>query len=142
VVVHEGSVSCTNNQRIALTDFAQVSYMQDYDVEIAEGSAIGDPIVQLVNDGFMVDLHPTVAGNGDMVVLQVRTEVADLTRPVRTVQLPLGTVDLPTLEVLKMRTTAAVPLGRTVVVGGALSDGDDDALLVLITPTATRYGRR
>ena len=39
-VVRSGSVACTNSQRVSLTDTGRVSYVQDYDVEIAQASFI------------------------------------------------------------------------------------------------------
>jgi hypothetical protein len=141
-VVYEGSISCTNTQMVALRDWVQVSYVQDYDVEIAQASGIPDPIVQTLLDGSVIELRPVVAGDGNLVILQVKAEHSRLVRPIEALKLPLGTIETPELDILKLHSTLALPLGGTAVVGGALGDGDPGAVLVLVTPVATRHGGR
>ncbi len=141
-VIRTGSVACTNSQRVSLSDTGRVSYVQDFDVEIAQAAFIGDPIVTSLSEGLIFDVRPTLAGYGDLVVLEVRVENARLNRPMPSVETPVGTIETPRLELTKLRTILAVPVGRTVVVGGALADGDDEAVLIVVTPTANRPGRR
>ncbi|MHC4470986.1 MAG: hypothetical protein ACYS99_08475 [Planctomycetota bacterium] len=137
-LVRRGTVTCTNTQRVSLNDLAMVSYVQDYDVEIAQGASIPDPIVQTINEGFVGDVRPTIAGDGDLVVLEVRANAASLVRPVGSLDTPCGEVETPKVEHLRVKTTVGLPIGRTAVIGGALSDGDKDALLLVVTPVATR----
>lgn len=141
-LVHSGSVACTNSQRVSLSDVGQVSYVQDYDVEIAQAASIPDPIVSTLREGLIFDVRPTLAGSGDLVVLEVRVENARAHRPIETIETPVGTVETPNLELTKLRSILAVPVGRMVVVGGALSDGDENAVLIIAKPTAVRPGRR
>jgi hypothetical protein len=141
-LVRSGSVGCTNSQRVGLSDTGQVSYVQDYDVEIAQAACIPDPIVSSLRVGLIFDVRPTLAGTGDLVVLEVRVENAKLHGPIESIETPVGTIETPNLELTKLRTILAVPMGRMVVVGGALADGDEQAVLITAKPTATRPGRR
>ncbi len=141
-LVKSGSVACTNSQRVGLSDVGQVSYVQDYDVEIAQAASIPDPIVLSLREGLVFDVRPTLAGAGDLVVLEVRADTATVHRPLGTIETPVGTIETPHLELTRIRSTLAVPMGRAVVVGGALEDGDDEAVLIVVKPTAYRPGRR
>jgi hypothetical protein len=42
----------------------QQSYIQDFDVEIAQAAAIGDPIVQTIRDGILLDFK-ILGGHGE-----------------------------------------------------------------------------
>jgi hypothetical protein len=137
-IVRSGTVTCTNTQRVSLNDLSVVSYVQDYDVEIAQGASIPDPIVQSVHEGFVGDVRPTIAGDGSLVVLEIRAQTARLSRPVGSLDTPCGLIETPKVEYLKVKTTLGMPIGRTAVIGGALSDGDEDALLLVVTPVAKR----
>ena len=141
-IVRRGTLTCTNTQRVSLNDLGLVTYLQDYDVEIAQGASIPDPIVQSVREGFVGDVRPTLAGEGKLVVLEVRADVAHLIRPMGTVVTPCGEIELPHVEYLKLRTTVGLPVGSSAVIGGALSDGDDEALLLVVTPIAMRPGAK
>ncbi|MEN8148951.1 MAG: hypothetical protein ABFS86_03960 [Planctomycetota bacterium] len=131
-VVAAGSVLCSNTQRVAITDVVQVSYVQDYDVEIAQKSQIPDPIVQIATEGVVADVRPTIAGRGEVVVLQVRADTGKLSRPIESIKTEVGSIETPSLDLQKIRTTVAVPAGRTAVIGGTLSGMDGDGLLLLI----------
>jgi type II secretory pathway component GspD/PulD (secretin) len=141
-VVKSGSVACSNTQRVALSDTGQVSYVQDYDVEIAQGAFIPDPIILQLREGLTFDVRPIVAGLGDLLVLEVRVELSELTRPLESFETTVGEIETPVLEINRVHTTLAVPVGRSIVVGGSLADDDDDAVLFVVTPKVTRPGQR
>lgn len=141
-IVHEGAVQCVNTQRVNLTETVRESYLADHDVEIAETSAISDPIFRALETGVVVDVRPVLAGAGDVVVLQVRADVARRRGEMESVETPNGHIETPDVDVLKLRSTIATRLGRTVALGGALADGDDAAMLLLLTPTASRPGAK
>jgi len=52
------SLTVANHERANVTVLNQVSYIQDFDVEIAQASQIGDPIVQTLRDGVILDVTP------------------------------------------------------------------------------------
>lgn len=141
-VVRTGRVACSNTQRVALKDMNSVSYVQDYDVEIAQGAAISDPIVRVVREGLLFDVRPIVAVDGETVILEIRSSVSNCREPLESVVTPCGEIETPVVDLVKVRTTLSVPFGRTAVVGGALKDGDDrSASLILVTPHAVRPGK-
>jgi len=131
-VIAAGSILCSNTQRVAITDLTQVSYLQDYDVEIAQEASIADPIVQIMHEGVIADVRPTIAGRGEIVVMEVRADAGKLVRPIETAQTDVGRIEVPERDLQKIRTSVAMPAGRTVVVGGTLSEPDGDGLLLLI----------
>lgn len=141
-ILHEGAVQCVNTQRVNLTETVRETYLADQDVEIAERATVSDPVFRTLETGIVVDVRPVLAGAGDTVVLQLRADVAHRKGELESVETPNGTVETPEVEVLKLRTTVVAPLGRAVAVGGTLADGDDGALLLLLTPTVVRPGAK
>ena len=112
-----------NTARANLVVANQVSYVADFDVEIASAAAIADPIVRVANDGVYLDVRPVVTADRRFVWVDVRPTVATLLRPIPTFQTSLGTgspvtLMLPELELQKIRTRAFVPDGGTLLLGG------------------------
>ncbi|MDA1260671.1 MAG: hypothetical protein O3A20_08620, partial [Planctomycetota bacterium] len=112
-----------NTSRANLVVANQVSYVGDFDVEIASAAAIADPIVRVASDGVYLDVRPVVTADRRFVWVDVRPTVATLKRPIPTFQTSLGTgspvtLMLPELELQKIRTRAFVPDGGTLLLGG------------------------
>lgn len=112
-----------NTARANLVVANQVSYVADFDVEIASAAAIADPIVRVASDGVYLDVRPVVTADRRFVWVDVRPTVATLLRPIPTFQTSLGTgspvtLMLPELELQKIRTRAFVPDGGTLLLGG------------------------
>ena len=53
----------------------QQSYIQDFDVEIAQAAAIGDPIVQTIRDGVILD-YKILGGHGEGWIAERRARYA------------------------------------------------------------------
>jgi hypothetical protein len=53
----------------------QNSYIQDFDVEIAQAAAIGDPIVQTIRDGIILD-YKVLGGSGERWIVEERNAYA------------------------------------------------------------------
>jgi len=122
-IVTEPKLMVYNTSRANLTVANQVSYVGDFDVEIAQAAAIADPIVRVAQDGVFLDVRPTVSADRRYITLDVRPTVATLRRPIPTFQTSLGfgspvTLQLPELEVQKVRTTVMIPDGGTLLLGG------------------------
>jgi type II secretory pathway component GspD/PulD (secretin)/tetratricopeptide (TPR) repeat protein len=122
-VVTEPSLMVYNATRATLTVANQVSYVSDFDVEIAQAASIAAPIVRVVMDGVFLDVTPVVSSDRRSVSIDLRPTVATLRRPIRTFQTSLGsgspvTIMLPEIELQKIRTRTTVPDGGTVLVGG------------------------
>jgi len=112
-----------NGQRANVTILNQQSYISDFDVEIAQASQIGDPIVQVIRDGTILDLRPVVSSDRRFITMELRPTIAVLTRPIATFQTTLAngppvTIQLPELQVQRVRTTVTVPDGGTLLLGG------------------------
>lgn len=122
-IVTEPTLMVYNTSRANLTVANQVSYVGDFDVEIAQAAAIADPIVRVAKDGVFLDVRPVVTADRRSAYIDVRPTVATLRRPIPTFQTSLGTgspvtLQLPELEIQKIRTRILVPDGGTLLLGG------------------------
>lgn len=113
-----------NTARSNLAVMNQVAYVQDFDVEIAQAASIADPIINVVEDGVILDVRPVVSADRRFVTLEVRPTVAELKRPIRTFVTSLGasgnsvTIQLPEVEKSMIKTSIPMPDGGTVLLGG------------------------
>ncbi|MCB9825677.1 MAG: hypothetical protein H6806_12385 [Planctomycetes bacterium] len=117
-------VTVYNTQRANLTMVNQVSYIQDFDVEVAQTSFIADPIVGIIQDGLTLDVRPTVSNDRRYITLELQPTVARLRRPIGTFTTFLGssfapvTIGLPELRLQQARTTVRLPDQGTILIGG------------------------
>ncbi|GJM22281.1 MAG: hypothetical protein DHS20C15_21960 [Planctomycetota bacterium] len=117
-------VSVYNTQRAFVTVVNQVSYVQGYEVDVATGSFIADPVIGVLQEGIVLDVRPTISYDRLYVTLDVQTTVAELERPFRSITTLLGpsgspvTFSIPVLNVQDAQTTVVVPDGGAVVLGG------------------------
>jgi type II secretory pathway component GspD/PulD (secretin) len=112
-----------NNARANISVMNQVAYVRDFDVEIAQAASIADPIVDVVMDGVVLDVRPVVSADRRFIVMELRPTVATLKRPIREVATTLAsqnpvTIQLPELDIQRVRTTVPMPDGGTVMLGG------------------------
>jgi Flp pilus assembly secretin CpaC/tetratricopeptide (TPR) repeat protein len=112
-----------NTARSHLSILNQQAYVQDYDVEIATAASIADPIIAVVEEGVVLDVRPVVSADRRYITLELRPTVATLRRPIRTLTTGLAnltpvTIQLPELDIQKVRTTVPIPDGATVLLGG------------------------
>lgn len=113
-----------NNERANIAVLNQTSYVRDFDVEVAQASFIADPKVDVIQDGIVLDVRPTIAHDRKHVMLSLNPTVAVLERPIPTFTTSLAgatlpvTLQLPTLTVRSFATTASVPDGGSVLIGG------------------------
>jgi type II secretory pathway component GspD/PulD (secretin) len=117
-------VSVYNTQRAFVTVVNQVSFVQGYDVDVANAAFIADPNIGVVQEGIVLDVRPTISFDRKYVTLDVQTTVATLTRPIREITTNLGgsstpvAFSLPQLDVQDAQTTVVVPDGGSVLLGG------------------------
>ncbi len=113
-----------NTARSNLSVMNQIAYVQDFDVEIAQAASIADPVINVVQDGVVLDVRPVVSADRRFITLEMRPTVAELQRPIRTFTTSLGvsgnsvTIQLPELEISRVRTSIPMPDGGTVLLGG------------------------
>ena len=122
-VLTEATLTVSNTQRATLTVANQVSYVGDFDVEIAQAAAIADPIVRIARDGVYLDVRPVVSADRRFTYIDVRPTVATLVRPIPSFQTSLGTgspvtMQLPELKLQKIATRVMIPDGGTLLLGG------------------------
>jgi type II secretory pathway component GspD/PulD (secretin) len=112
-----------NTARANLSVLNQVAYVQDFDVEIAQAASIADPIVAVIQDGVILDVRPVVSADRRFITLELRPTIAVLKRPIQERVTTLGsqnsvTIQLPEVEIQRVRTSIPIPDGGTVMLGG------------------------
>jgi type II secretory pathway component GspD/PulD (secretin) len=112
-----------NTQRGNLSVTNQISYIKDFEVEIAQAAAVADPVVGVVKDGIVLDVRPVVSADRKYITMELRPTLATLLQPIPTFTTTLGvgqpiSIQLPRLTVQKVRTTVTIPDGGTLMLGG------------------------
>ena len=82
-----GSLSLPLGVERALEHTSRVRYVADYEVEIAQGSNISNPVVLSIDGGFVGSFVATPTIDGDRIVLEGLLQTADYGEPRK---LPLG----------------------------------------------------
>lgn len=108
--------------RSASVQGTEHAYVADYDVEVAEKAAIGNPIVKEAFEGLSFDADVVPAAGGDALACEVRIDRSDW-RGLREVRTRHGDVECPTLGLLRLRGSVVVPLGASRVAGLWVEDG-------------------
>jgi len=116
-------ITVHNTSRANLSVLNQVAYIKDFDVEIAQAASIADPIVEVIQDGVILDVRPVVSADRRFVTLELRPTIAQLVRPIEERVTTLGsqnsvTIMLPEVEIQRVRTSVPLPDGGTVMLGG------------------------
>lgn len=117
-------VSVFNTQRAFVTVVNQISFIQGFEVDVANAARIADPIIGVLQEGIVLDVRPTISYDRKYITLDVQTTVADVEN-FEVFETNLGSdiggsveFALPTLEVQDARTTVVVPDGGSVVLAG------------------------
>ena len=131
-------IVCDSGQRLSQRIGRRVSYLQDYDVEIAQEATIGDPIRREGFSGLAVELEAMLDDGGNGARLDFEVVRTHLASPIRRVDTEHGPLELPVLELSRLMSSAWVPLGKPCVVGGS-TGGADPCLFVV---TVTRMGAK
>ncbi|MCB9870840.1 MAG: hypothetical protein H6837_13370 [Planctomycetes bacterium] len=123
-LVNAQTVTVLNNNRANVSVINQTSYVRDFDVEVAQASFIADPKIDVIHDGIVLDVRPIIRHDRRSVTLVLEPTVAQLQRPIPTFTTSLAgstlpvTLQLPVLTVKSVATTAQVPDGGSVLIGG------------------------
>jgi type II secretory pathway component GspD/PulD (secretin) len=113
-----------DTQRSSIHVINQITYIEDYEVEVAQTAFIADPVVGVIQDGIVFDVRPTISNDRKYVTLEMEPTVADLKTPIPTFTTNLGglsfpvTIEIPELNISKAGTRVIVPDGGSVVMGG------------------------
>jgi general secretion pathway protein D len=123
-VVNSQTVTVLNNTRANVAVINQTSYVRDFDVEVAQASFIADPVVDVIQDGIVLDVRPVISYDRKHIKMNLQPTVAELRRPIPTFTTSLAgstlpvTLQLPVLTVKSFSTTAEIPDGGSVLIGG------------------------
>jgi general secretion pathway protein D len=122
-LINDQVLSVHNTQRAYVTVINQQAYIQDFDVEVAQFEAIADPQINVLVEGIVLDVRPTINHDRRYLTLEIQPTVArvvSLTNFSTTLagQTAAVTFQLPELEVQSVFTTAIVPDGGSILLGG------------------------
>ncbi|MBI5849522.1 MAG: hypothetical protein HZB39_00560 [Planctomycetes bacterium] len=118
------NLTVQNNERGYVSIINQTAYVRDFEVEVAQAAFIADPRIDIIQDGVVLDVKPTVSADRKRISLSMQPTVAELVRPIPTFSTSLAgttqpvTLQLPQLIVRSFATTVEVPDGGSVLIGG------------------------
>ena len=124
-LINDQILSVHNTQRAYVTVVNQRAYVQDFDVEVAQFEAIADPQINILTEGIVLDVRPTIHHNRKYLTLEIQPTVAEVVA-LTDFSTSLGgvvaaspiTFQLPELRVQSVFTTAVVPDGGSILIGG------------------------
>ncbi len=123
-------ISGFDGQMLSQEHGRKIAYLQDYDVEIAEGAKVGDPIGQKIFEGFAAEVMPCLDLAADGVLMHCRLQLTDVGEPLARHRTEHGEVELPVMTLTRVNTSFWAPLGKTVVAGGCTVGKEPCVLLV------------
>ena len=112
-----------NNTRASMHFLRNISYIRDFEVEIAQAAAVANPVIGTVHDGVALDVRPVVDSDLKFITMELRPTVMALSLPIPTFTTTLGvgqpiSIQLPEVTLQRVRTTVTVPDGSTMMLGG------------------------
>lgn len=112
-----------NNTRAHMQALRHTSYINDFEVEIAQSAAVANPSVAVVRDGVVLDVRPVVSADRRFITMELRPSILTLTLPIPTFTTTLGaglpvSIQQPSVQLQRVRTTVTLPDGGTVLLGG------------------------
>lgn len=113
-----------NTERAYVTVTNQVSFVQDFDVDVANSAFIANPNIGIIQEGVVLDVRPTISYDRKYITLEIQATIANLLRPIREFTTSLAgfsvpvSFQLPELEVQTANTTVRVPDQGSLVLGG------------------------
>ncbi|MHC4778361.1 MAG: hypothetical protein ACYTFG_07295 [Planctomycetota bacterium] len=108
-----------NGQRVSAWEGQEQSYLKDYDAQVAQESAMADPVIATIREGISFTVRPTVTGPGT-VLLDIRAAMAALAGAVEGHQYnaeKMGTLEKPVIRMHHFDTSLLVPDGGLAVIG-------------------------
>jgi type II secretory pathway component GspD/PulD (secretin) len=129
-IVNAPSLTLRSGQRGNVKGMTTRTYVRDFEPEIAQAAVIAQPELDNVKNGVMLDVRAVASADRRFVTLELRPTVIDLVPdrfgfdlPQKTVSLGTQnssdvTIELPELRIQRLRTTATVPDGGTLLLGG------------------------
>ncbi|MDP6955826.1 MAG: hypothetical protein QF599_07600, partial [Planctomycetota bacterium] len=122
-LINDQVLSVHNTQRAFVTVINQRAFIQDFDVEVAQFQAVADPQVNVIHEGVVLDVRPTIHHDRKYLTLEVQPTVANVVA-MRDFSSTLGgntspvEFQLPEVQVQSVMTTAVIPDGGSILLGG------------------------
>lgn len=122
-LVNDQTLSVFNKERSFITVVNQRAYVQDFDVEAFTGQVAADPQINVIQEGIVLDVRPTINHDRKSITLEARPTIADIVA-LNDFTTSLGgstspvSLQLPELEVKSVFTTVEVPDGGSILLGG------------------------
>lgn len=122
-IINNQVLSVLNTQRAYVSVINQRAYIQDFDVEVAQFQAVADPQVNVLHEGVTLDVRPIIHHDRRYIRLEIQPTVAKVVA-LRNFSSTLGgntspvEFQLPEVRVESVFTTADIPDGGTVMLGG------------------------
>ena len=122
-LINDQVLSVHNTQRAYVAVVNQQAYIQDFDVEVAQFQAVADPQINVLEEGVVLDVRPTIHQNRRYLTLEIQPTVARVVA-LRSFSTALGgntspvEFQLPEVEVASVYTTAVIPDGGSLMLGG------------------------
>ncbi len=115
----EQRVVAFSGQRVHVKDVTEIAYLRDYDCEIAQESAIADPVPAVLEEGTLLDARPFLSPDEAWIAIELRLRTSAL------VQMEsfdsgtplLGALQLPDVQTTSLLTSIVVPDRGTALVG-------------------------
>ncbi len=112
-----------NNTRANMHVLNEISYIKDFEVEIAQAAGVANPVIGTVYDGVSLDVRPVVDSDLKFITMELRPTVMTLNRPIPNFTTTLGvgqpiSIQLPEVSLQRVRTTVTLPDGATMMLGG------------------------
>jgi hypothetical protein len=114
---------CPAGRQHSVSAGERVSYLFDFEPYIAESAAIGDPVFQDVLSGAALTVDAARSVDGGAVGMEVEFTLSHVKSPIRVALTEHGGIELPEMDLLRVRTGLVVPLDRPAVAASWAADG-------------------
>lgn len=125
----------------------QTAYVRDFEIEVAKDAFIADPIVDVVQDGILMQAAVSPLENGRLG-LSLDAIVTDLQKPIPTFKTTLAgtthevTIQLPSLKSTQLEAAVELTADEIVVMALPPLAGNRILFLVTVTPTFGTKARK
>lgn len=137
-IVNAPSLTLRSGQRGNIKVLTNRTYVRDFEPEIATGAVIAQPELGVVKDGIVLDVRAVASADRRFITLELRPTLAELIPgadgdPLPDFLVSLATpnannvtIQLPELKIQRLRTTATLPDGATLLLGGLKTSVEQD----------------
>ncbi len=137
-IVNAPSLTIRSGHRGNINVLTNRTYVRDFEPEIAQAAVIAQPELGVVRDGIVLDVRAVASADRRFITLELRPTLAELVPdadgdPLPEALVSLGTpnannvtIQLPELKIQRLRTTATIPDGATLMLGGLKTSIEQD----------------